>query len=153
MSFKERRFNDVDPPLNLKAHDGPTLILVKTAEWPSKTSATFGATRTASQWATQKADARERDSKHKGMIAGIVLGVLVFVTMLLSLCCWKCGCCKWRDGRGKKISKERQEMMVEEGLELMAKQGAGKTGVTSAEVALMGPRGSEETKEKVVVFR
>lgn len=66
------------------AYDGPTVTLVKTAEWPTAT-----ATGTSSP---SIGDHFSDDNVPAGTIVGAVIGVLILV-FLVVLLAWFCGCC------------------------------------------------------------
>lgn len=104
ITFLERRFNDVDDPLNLQQHEGPTVILVKTAAWPSRTSA--GSSPTGTGNADHSHDFENNDdAKMKGIIAGVVVGVVAAIVLMVFFCCRQC-CCPGRRERRVKVDKE-----------------------------------------------
>lgn len=102
ISFLERRFNDVEDPLNLEQHDGPVVILVKTAAWPSRTSAGSGPTGSAGAVDHSHDFENDDDAKVKGIIAGVVVGVVAVIVLMGFFCCRQC-CCPGRRERKVKV--------------------------------------------------
>lgn len=108
-------------------HAGPTLILVKTGELPSptprpKTSYDSGSSDDDVDVLTGLTDAG---------IAGVIVGVIAGIVLLVALCCWRGWCCcgkkgdkeRRRDMVGKMMRREEQEERVRGGVELMAGRG------------------------------
>lgn len=133
MTFLERRMDDKDDPFNLQEYDGPTIVLVKTAEWPTRTSARVGpATPTSSRWGDgEDSDDEDDDDDGRpklraGSIAGIVIGAIV-AAVLMFMCCWRGGCCGCAGKKGERgaVDKERQRYIIEQGNELMMQKGVG----------------------------
>lgn len=146
MYLQERRYNDETDPMNLKTYDGPTLILVKTAEWPTMTSASSRATATGkTNYSSDDNDDDDKPKIHPGAIVGIVLGSLVAAVAIFFLCCRNCCCCAKRTPRPK-VDKQKQAHLIEQGMELMEQRGgptsnAGDTSkatVSSANFGLVG---------------
>ncbi|KAF2854048.1 hypothetical protein T440DRAFT_465069 [Plenodomus tracheiphilus IPT5] len=133
MSILERRFNDVDEPFNLAVHEGPTVVLVQTAEWPSRTSASasVGPTGTGSSSSTGREDGSDDDGgggrdKKKDKIMGIVVSV-VGVIVLVSF--WFFGEC-WLNMRMEKRIRDGEAGVgvIGQGEDLMAQNGGGGSG-------------------------
>lgn len=122
VSILERHMDDTSDLHNLEIHDGPTLILVKTAEWPTATSTSSGATATGS-YVDDGSDSDDDEPKLRaikgGVLAGIVLGVIAIVLLSVYCCCWKAGCCGCRTKRAERMSPEERANVVELGNELM----------------------------------
>jgi hypothetical protein len=116
MYMRERVFNDDVDPLNLKVHEGPTVVLVKTAHWTTTT-------RSAWTTATQRPSRFDSDSDSDprlsgGKIAGIVVGVIGALFFLITCCCYNC-CCGTKREPKPKINPEEQARIVAQGVELM----------------------------------
>ncbi|KAJ4362026.1 hypothetical protein N0V83_010967 [Neocucurbitaria cava] len=149
MYFEERRLNDELDPMNLKTYHGPTLILVKTAEWPTMTSASSRATATAkSPYSSDDDDDDGKPKLHPGAIVGIVLGSIVAAVAIFFLCCRNC-CCGAKRTPRPKVDKQKQAHLIDQGRELMEKRGGttgnggdkSKAAVSSANVGLVGNDG------------
>lgn len=127
MTILERRMDDKVDQFNLKVHDGPTIVLVKTADWPITTSRT-------SSWPiatfTPPNDDRQQkeDAQFRGVKAGVLVAIplIVAVVVILSVycCCWKNGCCGRQPDRGPKMTRQEQVELLEEGNILMQQKNA-----------------------------
>ncbi|KAH9873113.1 hypothetical protein J1614_005510 [Plenodomus biglobosus] len=120
MSILERRFNDDLDLYNLASHAGPTIILVKTAEWPSRTSSYNRPTAT-NRSSNDDDDDNDDDRKMKGIIAGTVVGIVAAIMLALFCCCRRC-CCAQR-GKRVKEDKEVQAGIIGQGKDVMAQRG------------------------------
>lgn len=119
--MRERRINDQSDPLNLKVHDGPTLTLVKTADFTSRTSAR--ATSSGTSYRTSLNDNDHSDRLAQGAIAGIIIGALLGFVILILFCCYGCCSGKGRRAAKPKISHEEHARIIAQGTELMAQRG------------------------------
>ncbi|KAF2476805.1 uncharacterized protein BDR25DRAFT_338957 [Lindgomyces ingoldianus] len=92
MYLLERRFNTSLDPYNLETYDGPKLILVKTAEFPSRTRS-YGITATVT---TQSSNHNSHSSSgiSSQKAAGIALATIFGIIAVLVLLC--CRCCLGR---------------------------------------------------------
>jgi hypothetical protein len=115
MYFLERR---IDNPgldtFNLEVHDGPEIVLVKTAEfttttWNPRTSAT--ATATGSPSSGDFDDGKPRLSSMAA--AGIVVGILVTVTIAVCFCCCACRRKKEREENGIPRTQENRVWLAQ----------------------------------------
>lgn len=126
MSILERRFNDDLDPYNLASHAGPTVILVKTAEWPSRTSSYNRPTATnRSSNDDDDDDDDDDDRKMKGIIAGTVVGVIAAIVLAFFCCCRRY--CAQRRGKRAKVDKEAQAGIIGQGKDVMAQRGGLRT--------------------------
>lgn len=113
-------------------HEGPTVVLVKTADLSSSAPrASF--TGKAPSGGGSNDDDDDVDALSgltSGGMAGVIIGILVGVIALITVCCCYgcCACCgvKPRAAR-KKMDREEQVRIVAQGTELMEQRGV-KTG-------------------------
>ncbi|KAF2030644.1 hypothetical protein EK21DRAFT_88764 [Setomelanomma holmii] len=122
MYMRERRFTKEEgvDPYNLEVHEGPAVILVKTAEFTS-TIQSARATATARPNYSSSSDDNDRPKLAGGAVAGIVIGALVALFLLIC-CCSCCGCCgaKKKNGRTEtSLTAEEQARIVSQGTELL----------------------------------
>lgn len=119
-------------------HEGPTVVLVRTAEWTSESSRPTG-TRTPSSYKDDDDDRDPLSGLTSGGMAGVIIGIVVGVVALITLCCC-CGCCGCCGGKTKaarrqervKMDEEEQAQIVARGMELMEqKGGSGERGVAT----------------------
>jgi hypothetical protein len=117
MYMRERVFNDDVDPWNLEVHEGPMVILVKTAEFTTTTrSVRATATRRPYSYGSDDDD-DDGPQLSRGAIAGIVIGAIVGLIFIISCCC--CGCCGKKKQTKPKIDPEQQARIVAQGVELM----------------------------------
>jgi hypothetical protein len=119
MYFRERRMNDQSDPKNLENHDGPTLILVKTAAFT-----TISVTVTSTRKPKYDSD-DDDDDRHLvgGAVAGIIVSVIVVVIIFFTCCCYACGCTKGRRSAKPTIDKAEHTRIIAQGTELMQQRG------------------------------
>jgi hypothetical protein len=124
--MRSRPEADLDPA-NVERHAGPTIILVKTAAFTS--TATSTATASSKPNYDDDDDVDSLTGLTSGGMAGIIVGVLVGIVVLITACCWGgCCCCGPKQKRrpGFTIGKEERERRVRLGTELMEGGGGGK---------------------------
>ncbi|KAH4292909.1 hypothetical protein HBH64_179200 [Parastagonospora nodorum] len=102
-----------------EVYAGPTVVLVKTAEFPS-------ATATSRPKSDDDDDEDALTGLTGGEMAGIIVGVIVGIIALVTVCCCYgcCGCCGGRKRAGRVMGSEERERVVKEGVELMEQGGA-----------------------------
>jgi hypothetical protein len=128
--MRERRVGDdvpEDEVLNLAVHEGPTVILVKTAEFSTTVrSARATATSRSSYRGGYDSDDDDDDRPRlsSGAIVGVVFGSIIGFALLLFCCCK--GCCGANKGKPARptMAKEEKDRIVREGLELMEQRKA-----------------------------
>jgi hypothetical protein len=118
------------------AYDGPTLTLVKTADF---TTASARATATRRPSSNDNHDNRLVG----GAVAGIILAVIVAIVALCATCCYYCGC----GGKGSRkaranVNKEEHARMMAQATELMQQGGA--RNQMGADTQLFAPARAEE---------
>lgn len=115
-------------------HEGPTLVLVKTAEYPSPSSRPTG-----SGSYNNDDDKDALTGLTSGQMAGIIVGIIVAIIAGITLCCCYgcCACCgvkprAARAARRSRMDEEEQAKVVAQGMELMEQKGSGapRTGET-----------------------
>lgn len=110
----------------LGTDQGPTIVLVKTAEF-SRTAST--ATGTSKPYSGSDDDDRDAlTGLTSGGMAGIIVGVLVAIVALITACCCFgcCACCGVKKGARRqkfRVDREEQERRVALGTELMKQRG------------------------------
>jgi hypothetical protein len=135
--YMRERLQDAKPgSASQTAYDGPTLTLVKTADF---TTASARAT------STRRPSSNDNDDDRlvRGAVAGIVVGVIVAIVALCASCCYCCGCC----GKGSRkaranVNKEEHARIMAQATELMQQGGA--RNQTGADTQLSAPTRAEE---------
>lgn len=153
-SMQERMFKEGVAPMNLKTYDGPTIVLVKTAAFTTSTRSASRATSTSRPSSSSKSSDVARHGLPAGAVAGVAIGGMVALVMILFWIRVCCGCCGWWPAAGgvkpakRTIDEQERKRIVDQGMELMEGGGGGRegksAGVTVDEEALMGTRREEE---------
>jgi hypothetical protein len=140
MYLRERRMIDQANPMSLENHDGPTLILVKTADFTTTGSGTKATSTRQSSY-----DSHDDDDRHivGGAIAGIIIGVIVVIVALITCCCYACGCKKGGRGAKPKIDGAEHARIIAQGTELMQQRG---TARNDSSLQPLAPERVEETR-------
>jgi hypothetical protein len=124
-----------------ESHQGPTVVLVKTREFPSAT-------------ATSRPKKGDNDDDDKdaltgltsGGMAGIIIGVLIAIVALVTFCCCYgcCACCGVKKGaaaRRFRRNREEEERVVAMGTELMEQKGGDEVKTDASQMRISGPVG------------
>lgn len=133
---------------------GPTVTLVKTAEFPTPTPYSRASTTRSYAYPTGKTCTTTCSTNHgppslsNGQISGIVIGAIIVLVLILV---W-CGCCCCSSAMKQKkekptITDAEQAQMIVAGGDLMAQNGMQQSKGANAEAneALLGPRGRDES--------
>ncbi|KAF2824969.1 hypothetical protein CC86DRAFT_447004 [Ophiobolus disseminans] len=133
MYMRERRYgSDVLDKTNLAVHEGPTIILVKTADFTSSTRSLTRATATSRPYSGSSRSSDYDDKPHfsSGALAGVIIGSIIGFVAVMVCCCRGC-CGKKRRAAKPELSAEEQMRIAAQGLELMEQRKA--VGVREAE--------------------
>jgi hypothetical protein len=127
-----------------RAYDGPTLTLVKTADFTTTTARTTS-TRGSGYYGSGYSSPNYNDDHHlpNGAVAGIILAAIVAIIALFTTCCYCCGC----GGKGTRkakanVNKDEHARMMAQATELM-QQGGPRT-ETGVHTQLLAPASAEE---------
>ncbi|KAF1842919.1 uncharacterized protein K460DRAFT_356714 [Cucurbitaria berberidis CBS 394.84] len=150
MSIRERHFDNKKDPFNLKKHDGPTLILVKTAETLASRTSTSDIS-----WATATRRPRYKTSNEPTLSPGGIVGILIGVVfgIVALIWCFRSFCCAARERAS--IDRKEQARIVGQGSELMfqggvaARRGIGQCQVVSPRNGLLDSRSGPEDFPRV----
>lgn len=117
MYLLERRTDPSFPVLNYEVHDGPEVILVKTAEFPSTTSASARASATSRYNNNDNDDDDDDDDDgwKRKRTAVIVIPTVIVSAFLIWFCFARSCCCKKGNGQRNVAASESVER--EENLE------------------------------------